>query len=678
MFQDLRYAARSLGASPGLVTVAVLSLGLGIGVNTTLFSIFNAVFLRQVSASDPQRVWRIWPGGGNKLSYANYRDLLASKAVPDLAGSHGAELNLHTGDDVEKVSGEVLTANFFPVLGIAASSGRMFTAEEEVVVISDGCWRRRFGGAPDILGRVLNLNGHPYTVIGVLPKGYRSVEGFGLAPEFYLPISRLTEGDLNQRGHATLDLFGRLPRETSRQQAASAFTSAAKELERAYPEANHGLGRPCRFYPLSGLAGFAGTGAPVEMLAFVGILFTIVGLVLLIACANVASLLLARGSSRRHEIAIRLALGASRGRLVWSLLAESLLLSSLSSGFALLLSLWLTALVSVVRMPGFPMPIELQLDPDFRVLIYALAAALITTVLCGLAPALQSTRPALTAALKSEERNLVHRRFTLRNALVVGQVAVSLTLLIASFLFLRSLMRIGTVDPGFNVDHLLTAKIRLDPARYKKERQDQFYKAALERVTALPGVAATSLASIVPLAGDRIGSRVEIEGQTAIGRVLPVNINYVGARYFETMAIPLVAGREFAVEDDTRVAIVNETFVRRYLQGKSPVGSRVRSLEGRGATEPWREIVGVAGDIKFITLGEEPTPVLYKPGGYQLHVRTTGPPAQLVKAVKLVIGEMDRTATAWRLPLFRAGLARSFSVRWADWGCCWRWSACMV
>src|SRR5260370_15529470 len=187
MFHDLRYAARSLRASPGLVAVAVLSLGLGIGVNTTLFSVFNAVFLHQVSASDPAHVWRIWFGGGNKISYPNYRDLLDNRILPDLAASHGAELNLRNGDDIEKVWATVLTPDFFRVLGVSAAVGRTFTTEQDVVVLSDGCWRRRFGRDPHILGRVLNLNARPYTVIGVLPHGYRSVEGFGLAPDCYSP-----------------------------------------------------------------------------------------------------------------------------------------------------------------------------------------------------------------------------------------------------------------------------------------------------------------------------------------------------------------------------------------------------------------------------------------------------------------------------------------------------------
>jgi putative ABC transport system permease protein len=448
-----------------------LSLGLGIGVNTTLFSIFNAVFLHQVSASDPAHLWRVWFGGANKISYPGYRDLLESRILPDLAASTGDQLNLTTGDDIERVSGEILTADFFRVLGIGAASGRTFTTEQDVVVLSDGCWRRRFGRDPHILGRVLNLNARPYTVIGVLPRGYRSVEGFGLAPEFYLPISRFTLSYLNERGYRTLDLFCRLPQGMSPQQAVSVLTTQSKEQQRLYPELNETMNRSTiRLYPLSGLEGFQGTGAPMEMLIFVGILFVVVGLVLLIACANVASLLLARGASRSREIAIRLALGATRWRLVRTLLAESLLLSSLSSSFALLLSLWLTALVSVVSIPGFPMPIELQLNPDFRVLLYAVAAALVTALLCGLAPAWQSVEHALACSMR-QERTIVHRRFTLRNALVVGQVAVSLTLLITSFLFLRSLMRIGSVDPGFNVDHLLTAKVRLDRSRYTEGQQ---------------------------------------------------------------------------------------------------------------------------------------------------------------------------------------------------------------
>src|SRR5260370_14708489 len=278
MLQDLRYAARALRASPGLVAVAVLSLGVGIGVNTTLFSVFNAVFLHQVSASDPAHLWRIWFGGGNKISYPDHRDLLESRILPDLAASSGDQLNLRTGDEIERGSGEILTANFFRVLGIGAASGRTFTTEEDVVVLSDGCWRRRFGRDPHILGRVVNLNARPYSVIGVLPRGYRSVEGFGLAPEFYLPISRFTLSYLNQRGYRTLDLFCRLPEGVSPQQAVSVLTAQSKEQQRLYPELNATINRSMtRLYPLSGLEGFRGTGAPMGMLVFIGMLFGVAG-----------------------------------------------------------------------------------------------------------------------------------------------------------------------------------------------------------------------------------------------------------------------------------------------------------------------------------------------------------------------------------------------------------------
>jgi predicted permease len=304
------------------------------------------------------------------------------------------------------------------------------------------------------------------------------------------------------------------------------------------------------------------------------------------------------------------------------------------------------------------MPIELQLNPDFRVVLYAIAAALLTALLCGLAPALQSTRPAVTAGLKLEERNVIHHRFTLRNALVVAQVAVSLTLLITSFLFLRSLMRIGSVEPGFNVDHLLTAKIRLDRSRYTSQQQSQFYKQALEHVEALPGVLSGSLASIVPLVGDRIGGMVDIEMG---GSRLPINVNQIGPRYFETMAIPLLHGREFSATDRDAVVIVNETFAKRYLAGKNPLGAHARSARPGSAypNQPWREIVGVARDIKFITLGEDPTPVLYEMGGYQIHARVAGSPAMLLKTLKQTVAEMDRTATVEAKPM-RESMAFAF------------------
>jgi len=305
------------------------------------------------------------------------------------------------------------------------------------------------------------------------------------------------------------------------------------------------------------------------------------------------------------------------------------------------------------------MRIELQLDPDFRVLLYAVAIALATTVLCGLAPALQSTRSNLNGGLKAEERSAAHRRFTLRNGLVVGQVAVSLVLLITSFLFLRSLRHIAGVDPGFNVDHLLTAKIRFDPAISNKVRQDQVLKTTLERVATLPGALSTSVASIVPLVGDRIGLQVELDGQP--DGVRRVNANYIGPRYFETMTIPLIAGREFVASDTVGppAAIVNETFVKQYLAGKNPLGIRVRESHPRGGPAAWSEVVGVVRDIKFITLGEAPTPVIYRPGGYQLHVRTAGDSALMLPAIKQAIAEIDRSATV-EVKTMRENMAFAF------------------
>jgi predicted permease len=292
------------------------------------------------------------------------------------------------------------------------------------------------------------------------------------------------------------------------------------------------------------------------------------------------------------------------------------------------------------------MTIELQLEPDLRVLLFAMATALATTVLCGLAPALQSTRPGLVSGLKSEERSILHRRFTLRNGLVVGQVAVSLTLLITSFLFLRSLKHIADVDPGFNVDHVLTAKIRFDLQTSNRAQQDQVLQLIRDRVQSLPGVLSASLASIVPLVGDRSSPMVELEDQPD-SHPLKVNANNVGPRYFETMMIPLVAGREFTPSDTTGppAVIVNETFAKRYLAGKNPLGARVREYNPNGSPAPWSEIVGLARDIKFITLGEDPTPVLYKIGGYQLHARTAGSPALMLPAIKQAIAEIDRSAT---------------------------------
>jgi putative ABC transport system permease protein len=645
IMRDFRHAARMLTKSPTLVLVATLSLGLGVGVNTTLYSVFRTLFMQPPTAIAPERLVRIEPGNSNQISYLNFRDLLPGTTLEDLAAYAMTRLNLRSGDDVEKITGMMVSETFFGLLGVQPSVGRTFSSleEEPAAVLSYEFWRSHFSDRSDSLDIALNLNGHPFTVIGILPKGYRPITG-ALGPDVYVPISEVLAPNMNKRSQAFLTMLGRLRENVPVQQAQAAVTSQTHALERIYPTDNRDLGRPSFLFPVSGLGSWRTRGTPMSSLvALTAIPFVIFGLVLLIACANVAGLLLARGAARRREIAIRLAIGATRSRVISTLLVESLLLSVLGSVAGLLFTYWLCGLVSSIPLPQAPGP--LQVSPDLSILFYALFLALITTLACGLTPAIASTNPHLIAALKQDAAS--HgRRLVARSVLVSGQVAVSTLLLFISMLCLRSLIFISSVDPGFNLEHILTAGIDLDRDRHPSNQRLRFAAQAAEAVQALPGVLSASVTNLIPLGGDVYGTVYEVEGKT-IPRRETYYMN-VGPNYFRTMDIRLRVGREFTAADRPgapAVAIVNEAFARTHSLGPNPVGAHVRSR----STDPWLEIVGVVADSKYAFFGEAPHPILFRPflqagGSLFVVARTSGAPAGMISALKSAILDIDKSA----------------------------------
>lgn len=669
--RDLTYAWRSLRRSPVLVLVATLSLGLGIGVNTTLFGALSAIFLRVPTMTDPAGVVGVEPGNSNQFSFLNYRDLRDSQIFADLVGSRLTVLNLRSGEQVQRVNGLAVTANFFDGLGVGAGLGRVFARDEasperdpRLAVLSYACWQRRFGGDPAVLGQALNLNGQSFLVLGVLPEQYRPVTGF-MSPDVYVPLSALVLPNLNRRENGNgLAVLGRLREQTTLEQVQPAVTALAQQLELTYPKENEGFSQPSRVFPVRGMQV---RGAP-ELILIPVLLLVLFGLVLLIACSNVAGLLLARATARRGELAIRVALGAGRSRLIQAMLVESFLLASLGAVAGSLLAVWLVPVLSVVTLPN-QQPIQLSIEPDRMLYLYGMALALASGLLCGIVPALRASNVSVVADVQRAGSRAMTRRLWLRHAFVVGQVAASVVLLVVSSLFLRSLIRITSLNPGFDLDHGLVATFYVEPNRYTGEGAALFAERVLERVDRIPGVRSSSVASVIPLAGDRSAARFQIQGQP-ITRGARTYLNNVGPRYFDTMGIRLLRGREFRPSDrvgSPPVAIVNEAFQQAYFPGENAVGQHV------GYGDPFAEIVGLVKDSAYASVGEEPTPVLYysyaqvpslstQARPLMVHLRTDGDPAGAVRSVTRAIADVDNTV-AFDVKTIREATTFEFAVR---------------
>lgn len=538
--REIRYAVRTLGRTPGVLIVLVLCLGVGIGANTTLFTLFNATVLQGPTAREPRRLVQIEPGNGDQISYLNYRDLRDIGAFEDLAISAGAVLNLRRGDRLEPMTGLQVSGNFFQILGVDAALGRTFNSEEsdparrpQVLVLDHHFWSERLDRDPRVVGRVVNVNGEPFTIVGVLGHGFRP--GMGLhRPDAYVPISPVVSTGFDDRRTGRYDLRARLARGVTRQQAAVAFTAAAQRLEETFPKENVSFGRPASVLPLTGWGSLQGRGVPSELPVLLAAPFVLFGLLLLTACANVAGVLLARGASRRHEIAVRLALGAGRASLVRMLLIESLLLSLLATAGGLAATTMILPMLGQVQLLN-AMAVRIPaIELDLYLTAYAAALALITCLLCGVVPAFQATRMAFAAGLR--EASPGSRRRRMRSLIVAGQVAVSVLLLATALMFLRSLVHVATVDPGFDVHHGLTAQITLEENRFTEAQRHLFAEQVVERVQAVAGVTSASFASLIPLGGNAVGRRAVVRDRPDWGG-MRVNVSNVGPRFFGTMGI---------------------------------------------------------------------------------------------------------------------------------------------
>jgi predicted permease len=670
LMQDLRFSLRRLLKSPGFTVVAVASLALGIGANTAIFSLVNTVLLRPLPVARPDRLVSVSVLGKDDsmhaFSYPTYKDFRdrSGDVLSGLFAERLAPMSLSRGGNNERVWGYLVSGNYFEVLGVAAARGRTFTPDEDraalsspVAVLSHACWQRRFGADPAVVGRDVLLNGHTFRVVGVMPEGFAGVE-IVYTPEVWVPMTMqawIEPGNewLERRGTQNIFAVGRLKDGVSVEQAQASLNLLAEQVGREYPATNEG--QKILLIP----PGFIIPQLRGAVVGFAAVLMGVVGLVLLIACTNLASLLLARAEARRKEIALCVALGASRWRLVRQLLTESLLLALAGGAAGLLLAVWILGFVAAYR-PPMDIPVWIEAGVDWRVMLFTLGASLLTTLLFGLAPALQATRTDLVPALKDVAAQSGRSRSRLRSTLVVAQVTLSLVLLVAAGLTLRALGRLQTTSPGFEVGNGLVASFDLGLQGYDEARGRDFQRRLVERVRQMPGVRAASLTDLFPLSLNYTSNDVYIEGRPgARGANVPLAmVASVEQGYFDAMSIPVVAGRPFGERDDKpapRVVVVNEAFARRFFPGADPAREALgKRMSFRGDEGPWNEIVGVAKDGKYWTIGEAPQMFVYSPlaqsySSYStLVVRTSGgDPRALAPALNAEVRALDPA-----LPLF--------------------------
>lgn len=663
--RDFRYAIRGLVRQPGLLVTAATSIALGVGANLTIFSVANSFLLAVPTADRPEQLVHIRMNNGSHVSYPAWQQLEASGALASVAGyDFEGTVNWRSEKDSITVVPLLVTANFFDAMRIPIAHGRGFTAAEaqvelrpHLVVISHGFWRRHLNSDAVVVGKPLWLNGEPYTVTGILPEKYRSIAGAGMAPDVYIPISDALVPALDERDRLVTQLFGRLK---DGQGMAAGQRALSEVVARFAVEPKPEFTAIRSFAPVGSVEQINVQDLEATS-AFFLVLLVVALLLLAIACANVAGLLLARGVARRREMALRISLGASRGRLIQQLVMESLVLTTagttIGGAFAAL------AFAALTEMPlPFPIPIDLQFTFDWSTMALALGLIAFSTVFTGLMPAWQSTRAAQLPAIKLDDQ-IIQSRFRIRSFLVAGQVAASVVLLVAALLFVRSLRSALTVSPGFDIEPVLAARLSFVEGR-QGSTGHQTIEDLMARVRAVPGVASATFAEGVPLtmaAGSRTGTEINIDG-----RDRPVHVEYssnrVGSAYFATMGIRIFQGRDFTDADRRGPAkvIVNEEFVRRYLAGLNPIGRHLRDSQRNDAD---REIIGVVSNGKYRTLSEVQSAAVYSPylrtsPQRQTHilVRASGPTVVLIPAVRDAVLSVDGSAAVTVTPL-RTALA---------------------
>lgn len=665
LWKDIKYAMRRLAKTPSFTATAALSLALGIGGNVLVFSLINAFMFKPLaSVKDPERVVWVYSsikGEGSFLSssYPDFEDYRSQNNVfSGMAAFDGIEVSFNGGAEPEIVRGAVVNGNIFSILGVDAYQGRTFLPEEDqtrgthpVAMLSYGFWQRRFGADQEIIGKPIELNGISFTVVGITPPKFTGTEGATM-PDLWVPMMMYSQlypktGDgvdrLSDRGSHWLNIIGRLKPGVSIEQAQPALSAIAARIAQDHPETNKEWGEA----KLAAMSGKLDPREQGEMLPVAALLMGVVGLVLLIACANVGNLLLMRASKRQKEFAITLALGARRLHLIRQSLIETGMIFLLGGIIGMMIALWTLEILRYFLASDRTLAIDFGLD--YKVLGFTLLLSLLSGILFGLAPALRSSRPDLVPALKDEgsQGGQGYRHSRLRSAFVIAQVTLSLVLLIGAGLLLRSLLNTQAIDPGFKVDKAVVVPLNLKLRRYSEAQGRELQRQAAEQIGRLPGVQKVSLVRDLPLGNS--GGNAEFYVQSQPDQIRPmVGVNLVGPGYFQTMGIPLMLGREFNDNDRdgaTAVLIINETLARRMWGGQSPLGERV-SLSGE--TGPLLEIVGVAKDSKYRSLEEGSTSFIYQPlmqASYQsqlnLVVRTSNDPQSLLPAVRDRIRALD-------------------------------------
>jgi putative ABC transport system permease protein len=679
LMQDLRYGARMLMKQPGFTAIAVLTLTLGIGANAAIFSIINAVVFRPRPVAQPEQLVELYSSDArDPYQYSAYQDYLIfrdqGEVFSGLAAYSLRQFKLGGADEMEQVTGEAVSGNYFDLLGVKTFSGRTFLPEEDqtpgarpVVVIGHELWRRRFGADPALIGKTITLNNQALTVIGVAPPQYTGMIR-GIATELWIPVMMIPQLEpqsgmslLTSRGNSWLFIVGRLKPDATLEQARARFDMIARRLRDAYPEswrqkrAESGETREKSVTILPESETRIPPEGHAAAYAFIAIVVTIISLVMLIACLNLANLLLARATARGKEIAVRLAVGAARWRIVRQLLTESVLLAAVAGATGVLLARWLmnALAASVPAMPaGIRLAIDLRLD--WRVLLYTLAVSFLVGVLFGLAPALQASRPDVIAALKDGAEGYAgaRRQSQLRNGLIVTQVALSVVLLAGAGLVLRSVRNLHPISLGFDSLNLVVAPIELEEHQYDRARSQGFYRRLAERARALPGVRAVTFVDHVFYGLARSRNSVGIEGyQPGPGEDMELDRNIIGPGYLTAMNIPITQGRDFDERDRDGapcVAVVNEALARRYFAGGKALGKHLTKF-GWKQPNQFCEIVGVVRDNKFHSLRKEPLPwyafalLQSHRTGTMMLVHSEGAPENLVPGVRRTIQSLDQT-----------------------------------
>ncbi len=676
LLQDLRYGARMLWKSPGFTLIAVITLALGIGANTAIFSVIDALMVRPLPFREPDKLFQVWESnvklGYNETdaSYPNFADWRDQNQVfEQIAIYSGGTYNLAGAAEPERIEGAIVAPAFFPLLGVKPTLGRVLAPEEDhpnkvfSVVMSERLWRRRFNSDSQIIGRTISLDTESFTVVGVVPN-ITDLAGLPNDTDLWIPISQGFGFD-NRRGHG-YQVIARLKQGVTREQAQADMDRIAGSLAIRHPDSNTGQG--VRLVPLQEqIVG----DFKLALLALLGaVLF-----VLLIASANIANMLLARAAGRQKEISIRAALGAGRLRLIRQLLAESLLLAGLGGAAGLLLAVWGVYLLLAFGPAELPRAGEVAVD--MRALGFTFAVSLLTGIIFGLAPALQASRPDLNETLKEGVRGATgsagHRR--MRSLLVVSEIALSLVLLVGAGLLMRSFLKLQAVAPGFNPNNMLTMRVSLEGPNYEKaESRIAFYDQLLDKIKALPGVQSVGARYHIPLvpADNYANLAFAIEGRLSDPANRPTAYyNTVSPDLFRTMEIPVSKGRPFNEHDDQkaqRVIIINETLARRYFPGEDPIGKRMTLEDENPKEEDWATIVGVVKDTKPLALDGKPSPEMYMPFAQRparsmaLMIRTTSKPESVAAAVRRNVQALDRNQLAYGLRTFEGVMSEAVAA----------------